>query len=96
MKENHVSLKIKEHLRNFFKGRNVILYRRLLRSMGNVAQPSLGKASGECGLAHRTHAHGYDLLWGIRPALYIGHFETCFLLKLPHLELRQQTFTACL
>ena len=47
MKENHVSLKIKEHLRNFFKGRNVILYRRLLHSMGNVAQPSLGKASGE-------------------------------------------------
>ena len=35
-------------------------------------------------------------LWGIRPALYLGHFETCFLLKLPHPELRQQMFTAYL
>ena len=60
------------------------------------AQLPLGKTSGKRGLAHRTHAHGQVLLWVIRPALYLGHFETCFLLKLPHPELRQQTFTAYL
>ena len=60
------------------------------------AQLSLGKASGKRGLAHRTHTHGLVLPWGIRPALYLGCFETCFLLKLPHPELRQQMFTAYL
>ena len=28
---------------------------------------------------------------GIRSKLYLGRYETCFLLKLPHPELRQQT-----
>ena len=60
------------------------------------AQLALGKASGKQGLAHRAHTHGQVLPWGIRPALYLGHFETCFLLKLPHPELRQQTFSAYL
>ena len=60
------------------------------------AQLPLGKASGERGLAHRTHAHGQALPWGIRPALYLGRFETCFLLKLPHPDLRQQMFIAYL
>ena len=44
-------------------------------------QLALGKASGEQGLTHRTHAHGKVLLWGIGPALYLGCFETCFLQK---------------
>ena len=60
------------------------------------AQLSLGKASGKRGLAHRTHTHGQVLPWGIRPALYLGGFETFFLLTLPHPELRQQTFTTYL
>ena len=60
------------------------------------AQLPLRKASEEWGPAHRTHAHGHVLPWGIRPALYLGRFETCFLLKLPHPELRQQMFTAYL
>ena len=59
-------------------------------------QIPLRKASGEWGLAHRTCAHGQVLLWGIRPALCLDRFETCFLLKLPHPEFRQQTFTAYL
>ena len=60
------------------------------------AQLPLGKASGKRGPGHGTHAHGWVLPWGISPALYLGHFETCFLLKLPHSELRQQRFTAYL
>ena len=60
------------------------------------AQLPLGKASGKRGPAHGTHTHEQVLLWRIRPALYLGRFETCFLLKLPHPELRQQTFTAYL
>ena len=46
-------------------------------SLGNVAQPPLGKASGERGPVGRTHAHRQVLLWGIRPALYLGCCETC-------------------
>ena len=60
------------------------------------AQLPLREASGKQESAHRTHTHGKVLLWGIRPALYLGRFETCFLLKLPHPELRQQLFTAYL
>ena len=30
------------------------------------------------GSAGRTHAHGQILPWGIRPALYLGCYETCF------------------
>ena len=58
-------------------------------------QLPLGKASGKQGpaqgSARATHALGRVLPWGIRPALYLGCFETCFLLKPPHPELRQQT-----
>ena len=41
------------------------------------AQLPLRKASGKRDPTHRTHTHGQVLLWGIRPALYLGHFETC-------------------
>ena len=46
--------------------------------VGSVAQPPLGKASIVQGPAHRTYTHGQVLLWGIRPALYLGCYETCF------------------
>ena len=36
------------------------------------------KSQWEQGLAGRTHTHGQVLLWGIRPALYLGCYETCF------------------
>ena len=36
------------------------------------------------------------LPWGIRPPVYLDGYEACFLLKLPHPELRQQVFTAYL
>ena len=55
---------------------NIHAYRR--RLCVAWAYLPLRKASGKQGLAHRTHAHGQVLLWGIRPALYLGHFETCF------------------
>ena len=45
--------------------------------VGNVAQPPLGKASGEQGLVGRTHAHGQVLPWGIRPALYLDCYDAC-------------------
>ena len=38
----------------------------------------LGKASGEQDPAHRTHTHGQVLLWGIRPALYLGAMRLAF------------------
>ena len=60
------------------------------------AQLPLGKARGKRGPAHRTDTHRQVLPWGIRPALYLGLFETCFLLKLPYPELGQQMFTAYL
>ena len=57
---------------------NVHVYRTIPHSVGNIAQPPLRKASGERGPAHRTHVHGYIHPWGIRPALYLGCYETCF------------------
>ena len=56
------------------------------------AQLPLRKASGEQVQAHKTHTHGQVLPRRIRPSLYLGCFETYFLLKLPHPELRQQIF----
>ena len=64
-------------------------------AVANIAQSLIWKTSGSK-LVHRKWAHRSVFPWGIRPALYLGCFETCFLLKLPHPELRQQMFTAYL
>ena len=77
---------------DFHRNRDKMRYRRPFCVAW--AQLPLREASGKRGLVHRTNAHGQVLPWGIKPALYLGCFETCFLLKLPHPELRQQTFTA--
>ena len=60
------------------------------------AQLPLRKASGERGPSTQDPRPWIGFPWGIRPSLYLGRFEICFLLKLPHPELRQQMFTAYL
>ena len=45
---------------------------------GKCSPAPTRKSQWEWGLAGRTHTHGQLLLWGIRPALYLGSSETCF------------------
>ena len=45
---------------------------------GTFSPAPTRKSQWDRGLAGRTHAHGQVLPWGIRPALYVGCYETCF------------------
>ena len=45
---------------------------------GKCSPSPTWKSQWERGSARRTHTHRQILLWGIRPALYLGCYDTCF------------------
>ena len=45
---------------------------------GNCSPAPTPNSQWAQGPAHRTHAYGQVLQWGVRPALYLGCYETCF------------------